>query len=125
MASPAPTTRRTLFAIAAGAALVPAAAMAATATATSALEAEARAIMAQQAIVSGPLATDDDWNAWEDRRDRFFDAVEALPCTQANLKVKAIAFSLIHPSDENFLGDDPATDQRLAAQIVRIARGDH
>lgn len=71
-------------------------------------------------------APDEEWERWDERRDHLLNSIERMPCTAEYMKAKALGFFLIHRGDlGDFLGEDPSTDQRLAAQIIQCAMGAH
>ena len=129
MASPAPTTRRTLFAIAAGAAFIPAAAMAAAVNDNPPLtlaKREAAAVSAMGKAVNEKVgATDAEWDAWSQRETRFVAWAESLPLTPENAQIKAVAFATIYDYDLNDFIDhqNDAADHRLALQIIKTLLG--
>lgn len=85
---------------------------------------EAGALIDLESRLNASDAPEEEWLAWDKRRDAFLDMAEALPCRAEFMKAKALAFFLIHRGDlGNFVDDNPATDQRLAAQIVQTAMG--
>lgn len=128
MASPAPTTRRTLFAIAAGAALT-GTSLTASANDNPALtlaKREAAAVSAMGKAVNEKVgATDAEWDAWSQRETRFVAWAESLPLTPENAQIKAVAFATIYDYDLNDFIDhqNDAADHRLALQIIKTLLG--
>jgi len=124
MATATHTTRRSLFAIAAGAALLPA--LPATASAFHPghdwFLTEARELIVMTAQVNAGAA-EPFCDAWAKRIDDFLTKVEGLPLQPENAAIKALAITVIHCDEPLEWTTEGAMDTRLAGQIVQCLTG--
>lgn len=122
--------RRHLFAV------VPAAVIASALPAISAIAFDLDAECTELNRISGALNLADDavYDAYFDRQKRFLDAVEALPQTPENNRIRARAVMHLYGGDreltpmENLIEsllDQQTTDQRLICQILVSLTGAH
>lgn len=126
MAATSPITKRGLFAIAAGAALLPA--LPATASAFHPghdwFLTEARELIVMTAQVNAGAA-EPFCDAWAKRIDDFLTKVEGLPLQPENAAIKALAITVIHCDEPQEWTMDMASDMRLAGQVVQCLTGVH